>query len=114
MTVNAPPDAALVEGVTKPIDSTTVSASGASLRMIGHVPEVHGPVVDVTCQTLPPLRRMLEVAIDGRRAVLDVLHHLDAGRLRAIALDRTAGLRPTNRTAGRQAPESAWRARCWA
>ncbi|MBL8348462.1 MAG: F0F1 ATP synthase subunit beta [Rubrivivax sp.] len=61
--------------------------------MIGHVAEVHGPVVDVTCQTLPPLRRMLEVAIDGKRAMLEVLHHLDEHRLRAIALGRTAGLR---------------------
>lgn len=90
--------AVLPEGLVGDLVATTRVQAGASnlsavQLSIGKVAEVHGPVVDVTCQTLPPLRRMLEVAIDGRRAVLEVLHHLDAGRLRAIALDRTAGLR---------------------
>ncbi len=60
---------------------------------IGRVVEVHGPVVDIACATLPPLRRMLEIAFDGGRAVLEVLHHLDAHQARTIALHRTAGLR---------------------
>jgi F-type H+-transporting ATPase subunit beta len=60
---------------------------------IGHVVEIHGPVVDVACDLLPPLRRMLEVTFDGARAVLEVLHHLDAHQVRTIALHRTAGLR---------------------
>ena len=60
---------------------------------IGHVVEIHGPVVDIACETLPPLRRMLEVAFDDSRAVLEVLHHLDAHQVRTIALHRTAGLR---------------------
>lgn len=66
-------------------------AQGAA-SCIGHVVEVHGPVVDVACETLPPLHRALTVAIDGGRAVMEVLHHLDTHHLRAIALERTAGL----------------------
>jgi F-type H+/Na+-transporting ATPase subunit beta len=60
--------------------------------VIGHVVEVHGPVIDVACETLPPLRRMLEVSVRGARAELEVLHHLDARHVRAIALHRSAGL----------------------
>jgi len=70
---------------------------------IGQVAEVHGPVVDVACETLPPLRRMLEVRFDGARAVLEVLHHLDTRHVRTIALHRTAGLRrgtPVHDTGG--------------
>jgi len=60
---------------------------------IGHVAEVHGPVVDIACDALPPLHRALAVAIDGGSAVLEVLHHLDPRQVRAIALHPTAGLR---------------------
>lgn len=60
---------------------------------IGRVAEVHGPVVDIACETLPPLHRALEVAMDGGSAVLEVLHHLDPRQVRAIALHPTAGLR---------------------
>ena len=64
----------------------------SSPAAIGHVVEVHGPVVDIACETLPPLHRALTVAIDGGSAVLEVLHHLDPHQVRAIALSRTAGL----------------------
>ena len=60
---------------------------------LGRVAEIHGPVVDIVCETLPPLHRALRVGIDGRSAVLEVLHHLDAHQVRAIALHPTAGLR---------------------
>ena len=59
---------------------------------IGRVVEVHGPVVDIACETLPPLHRALTVVIDGGCTVLEVLHHLDPHQVRAIALHRTAGL----------------------
>jgi len=59
---------------------------------IGRVAEIHGPVVDIACETLPPLHRALQLAIDGGSAVLEVLHHLDSHHVRAIALHRTAGL----------------------
>jgi ATP synthase protein I len=60
---------------------------------IGHVVEVHGPVVDIACERLPPLRRALYVASDHEPWVLEVFHHLDQHQARAIALHRTAGLR---------------------
>jgi F-type H+-transporting ATPase subunit beta len=60
---------------------------------IGHVVEVHGPVVDIACAVLPPLHRALSVPIDGTVVALEVLHHLDPHRVRAIALSRSAGLR---------------------
>ena len=60
---------------------------------IGHVVEIHGPVVDIACEKLPPLHRALTVSIDSENAVLEVLHHLDPHQVRAIALSRTAGLK---------------------
>ena len=60
---------------------------------IGHVMEVHGPVVDVACQNLPPLHRMLTVSIGYTPVMLEVLHHLDPHQVRTVALRRTAGLR---------------------
>jgi F-type H+-transporting ATPase subunit beta len=59
---------------------------------VGHVVEVHGPVVDIVCDPLPPLHRALTVTIDGGSVILEVLHHLGPNQLRAIALHRTAGL----------------------
>jgi len=59
---------------------------------IGHVVEVHGPVVDIGCETLPRVHRALEVTIKGATSMLEVLHHLHAHQVRAIALHRTAGL----------------------
>jgi signal transduction histidine kinase len=64
----------------------------ATASAIGRVVEVHGPVVDIACEMLPPLHRALTVAIDGGCTVLEVLHHLDPHQVRAIALHRTAGL----------------------
>jgi len=60
---------------------------------VGHVVEIHGPVVDIACEKLPPLHRALTVSIDSENAVLEVLHHLDPHQVRAIALSRTAGLK---------------------
>ena len=76
-----------------PLSATGGRSAAPYARLpIGRVVEVHGPVVDVACDTLPPLHRALEVGIDGGCAVLEVLHHLDPHRVRAIALHRTAGL----------------------
>lgn len=59
---------------------------------IGHVVEVHGPVVDIACESLPALHRALTVTFGDRPVILEVLHHLDPHQVRTIALDRTAGL----------------------
>jgi len=61
---------------------------------IGIVDEVSGPVVDIACRgALPAMHDALRVDLDGRQCMLEVRHHLDARRLRAVALHATAGLR---------------------
>ena len=60
---------------------------------IGTIAEVHGPVVDVVCDRLPPLHQALFARIDHEAYMLEVHQHLDERRLRAVALNRTAGLR---------------------
>jgi F-type H+-transporting ATPase subunit beta len=66
----------------------------AGVEAIGVVERVSGPVVDIACSgALPGMHDALRVDLDGRACVLEVRHHLDAGRLRAVALHGTAGLR---------------------
>lgn len=65
----------------------------AALEPVGHVREIHGPVIDVVCTTLPPLHRMLSVALGDGRALLEVMHHLDPHQVRTVALHPTSGLR---------------------
>jgi F-type H+-transporting ATPase subunit beta len=61
---------------------------------IGVVDEVSGPVVDIACAgALPGMHDALRVELDGGQCVLEVRHHLDARRLRAVALHATTGLR---------------------
>ncbi|MBS4098512.1 MAG: F0F1 ATP synthase subunit beta [Sulfuricella sp.] len=59
---------------------------------IGLIAEVRGPVVDIVCDTLPPLHRALFSAIDHETYVFEVYMHLDEHKVRAITLHRTAGL----------------------
>ena len=60
---------------------------------IGHIDEVHGPVVVITCDPLPPLRQALVAAADGETYWFEVHQHLDRRRVRAVALHRTSGLK---------------------
>jgi F-type H+-transporting ATPase subunit beta len=60
--------------------------------LIGHIAEVYGPVVDIACQSLPPLHRALYATNDDEHYVFEVHQHLDPARVRAITLHRTAGL----------------------
>ncbi len=60
---------------------------------IGTIKEVHGPVVTVSCDVLPPLHQALETRTDGNRYVLEVHQHVDETHLRAIALHRATGLK---------------------
>ena len=59
---------------------------------IGVIAEVHGPVVVIDCDRLPPLRRSLTAAIDDDVCRFEVHQHLDERRARAIALHRASGL----------------------
>ncbi|WP_441338253.1 F0F1 ATP synthase subunit beta [Microbulbifer sp. YPW16] len=59
---------------------------------IGVITEVHGPVVVIRCQRLPPLRRALKAFVDGETYLFEVHQHLDQHHARAITLHRTGGL----------------------
>ena len=63
------------------------------MEEIGTTTEVHGPVVTVSCNRLPPLHQSLEARIDGDRYLLEVYQHVDEKNLRAIALHRASGLK---------------------
>ncbi|MBS1190170.1 MAG: synthase subunit beta [Rhodocyclaceae bacterium] len=65
---------------------------GSSPR-IGTVCEVHGPVVDIVCDRLPPLHQALYARIDDETYTFEAHQHLDEKRVRAITLNRTGGLR---------------------
>ena len=60
---------------------------------IGFIEEVHGPVVDIVCERLPPLHQALTATVGEERYTFEVYRDLDERRVRAIALHRTAGLR---------------------
>nr|WP_321238204.1 F0F1 ATP synthase subunit beta [uncultured Tolumonas sp.] len=60
---------------------------------LGVIEEVHGPVIDIFCNRLPPLHQALYVCLDNERYIFEVHRHLDESRVRAIALHRTSGLR---------------------
>lgn len=64
----------------------------AASKTVGHVAEIHGPVIDVAVHYLPPIHQALEIDQGGQRAVLEVYQHLDQHRVRTIALTPTAGL----------------------
>jgi F-type H+/Na+-transporting ATPase subunit beta len=61
-------------------------------NQIGVIAEVNGPVVDISCSTLPPLRRALRTGGSGEY-VLEVAQHLSPTTVRAVALRSAAGLR---------------------
>jgi F-type H+-transporting ATPase subunit beta len=62
------------------------------LQRIGHIEEVHGPVVVIDCDHLPPLRQALLAHVGAETYWFEVHQHLDRRRVRAITFHRTAGL----------------------
>ncbi|MDP2903343.1 MAG: F0F1 ATP synthase subunit beta [Methylovulum sp.] len=61
-------------------------------QAIGTIIEVHGPVVIIDCNRLPPLRQALCTCFDDVSYLFEVHQHLDEHRIRAITLHGTAGL----------------------
>ncbi|MYM62155.1 F0F1 ATP synthase subunit beta [Pseudomaricurvus sp. HS19] len=59
---------------------------------VGHITEVHGPVVVIACERLPPLRQALIAQLQGETCLFEVHQHLDETRIRAVALHRSSGL----------------------
>ncbi|MCB1935165.1 MAG: F0F1 ATP synthase subunit beta [Nitrosomonas sp.] len=70
-----------------------VQAIETSNDPIGFIEEIHGPVVDVVCDRLPPLHQALFCTCDHQYYLFEVYRHLDAKRIRAIALHSTGGLK---------------------
>lgn len=60
----------------------------------GTVTRVIGPVVDIRFPAgeLPELYNAIEIPLDGRRVVLEVVQHIGAGSVRCIALSSTDGV----------------------
>lgn len=61
-------------------------------RGIGTIAEVHGPVVIIDCQELPPLRQALSAAVGHENYLFEVHQHLNRHQVRAITLHTTTGL----------------------
>ncbi|MEJ2181751.1 MAG: F0F1 ATP synthase subunit beta, partial [Gammaproteobacteria bacterium] len=59
---------------------------------IGVITKVHGPVVVITCERLPPLRQALSSHLNNETYLFEVHQHLDERHVRAITLHGTAGL----------------------
>jgi len=66
---------------------------GSNDQAIGTIVNVHGPVVVIACDHLPPLRRALRAHVDDDTYLFEVHQHLDKHHARAITLHRSAGLR---------------------
>ena len=60
--------------------------TGEEQAPIGAITEVHGPVVVIACDWLPPLRQALYACIDHERYLFEVHQHLDKHHVRAITL----------------------------
>lgn len=59
---------------------------------IGTICQIHGPVVDIICDHLPPLHQALYARINHETYTFEAHQHLDEKRVRAITLNRTSGL----------------------
>lgn len=59
---------------------------------IGTITQVHGPVVTIRCNYLPPLHQALFAHFDHTFYLFEVHQHLDENHVRAITLHGTAGL----------------------
>ena len=59
---------------------------------IGVITEVHGPVVVIYCEKVPPLHQALYTGFDHEKYLFEVHQHLDEHQIRAITLHSTSGL----------------------
>ena len=70
----------------------TATTIDNGIPAIGTITEVHGPVVIISCDSLPPLHQALQTSLDHETYLFEVHQHLDERHVRAITLHRTAGL----------------------
>lgn len=74
----------------------TKAAAGTKTKKNGSIVQIIGPVVDVAFAEdikLPPLYEQLVIHEGGRDLTLEVVRHLEPGKVRAIALESTDGLK---------------------
>jgi F-type H+-transporting ATPase subunit beta len=69
-----------------------IASIDKSQTPIGVIVEVHGPVVVIACDTLPPLQQALCAHLDHETYLFEVHQHLDERHVRAITLHRSTGL----------------------
>lgn len=67
--------------------------TGIQHEYIGNIVGVHGPVVIIACNQLPPLHQALTASIDHESYLFEVHQHLDERHVRAITLHTSSGLR---------------------
>ena len=67
--------------------------TGNQHRYIGNTVGVHGSVVIIACDRLPPLHQALTTHIDHESYLFEVHQHLDERHVRAITLHTSSGLR---------------------
>lgn len=72
--------------------STSKDRQDAQSAAIGHITEVHGPVVVIACQQPPRINQVLRASIDHVSYLFEVHQHIDSHHIRAITLHQTAGL----------------------
>ena len=87
------PERMTYEQNARPSDGTPAAGDHPLGEPIGAVDEVRGPVVDIVCRRLPPLREALLATANGESFVFEVHQHLDATHVRAISLHDTDGLK---------------------
>lgn len=74
------------------MDNQTIE-TGSQDKYIGSTVGVHGPVVVIACNRLPPLHQALTARIDDESYLFEVHQHLDERHVRAITLHTSSGLR---------------------
>jgi len=74
------------------MSSKSVVAETQPEEAIGTITEIHGPVVVIDCDRLPPLRQALRARLDHESYLFEVHQHINEHSLRAIALHHSAGL----------------------
>jgi len=72
--------------------NTLAKDTSTQSQPLGFITEVHGPVVVIACDNLPPLRQSLLAERDDETYLFEVHQHIDEHHVRAVTLHRTTGL----------------------
>ena len=73
--------------------SAQVLSADTEAVPVGKITEVHGPIIVIECEQLPPLRRALCAQVGEDTYIFEVHQHLDPRHARAITLHRISGLK---------------------